>query len=152
MKGVKCMISENLLFLRKQNKFSQEEVAEKIGVSRQAVAKWEAGDTLPDINNCKALAKLYDISLDDLVNYQSEEKGGLPIPPKGKYMFGTVTVGERGQIVIPVKARKVFDIKAGDDLLVLGDIEEGLALVKTHYILDMLENIHKEDKKKEEPK
>ena len=146
------MISENLLFLRKQNKFSQEEVAEKIGVSRQAVAKWEAGDTLPDINNCKALAKLYDISLDDLVNYQSEEKGGLPIPPKGKYMFGTVTVGERGQIVIPVKARKVFDIKAGDDLLVLGDIEEGLALVKTHYILDLLENIHKEDKKKEEPK
>lgn len=152
MKGVKCMISENLFFLRKQNKFSQEEVAEKIGVSRQAVAKWEAGDTLPDINNCKALAKLYDISLDDLVNYQSEEKGGLPIPPKGKYMFGTVTVGERGQIVIPVKARKVFDIKAGDDLLVLGDIEEGLALVKTHYILDLLENIHKEDKKKEEPK
>ena len=146
------MISENLLFLRKKNKFSQEEVAEKIGVSRQAVAKWEAGDTLPDINNCKALAKIYDISLDDLVNYQSEEKGGLPIPPKGKYMFGTVTVGERGQIVIPVKARKVFDIKAGDDLLVLGDVEEGLALVKTHYLLDMLENIRKEDKKKEEPK
>ena len=63
------MLNENLLNLRKINKYSQEYVAEQIGVSRQAVAKWETGETTPDIVNCKALADLYDVSLDDLVNY-----------------------------------------------------------------------------------
>ena len=52
------------------------------------------------------------------------------MPPKGKHVFGLVTVGEKGQIVIPAKARKVFDIKAGDQLIVLGDEEQGIAIVK----------------------
>ena len=46
-------------------------------------------------------------------------------------MFGTVNVNERGQIVIPKKAREVFDIKTGDSLVLLGDEEEGFALIKT---------------------
>ena len=45
--------------------------------------------------------------------------------PKGHYIFGTVKVGERGQIVIPKEARQVFDIKAGDTLIVLGDEKWG---------------------------
>jgi AbrB family looped-hinge helix DNA binding protein len=49
--------------------------------------------------------------------------------PKGKYVFGTVKVGEKGQIVIPKDARKIFDIKPGDSLLMLGDIDQGIALV-----------------------
>lgn len=53
------MISGNLKDLRKQHKLSQEDVAEAIGVSRQAVAKWENGDTTPDIMNCVALARLF---------------------------------------------------------------------------------------------
>ena len=65
------MLNENLLTLRKLHKLSQEEVAEKIGVSKQAVAKWENGETAPDIYNCKALADLFDVSLDDLVNFSS---------------------------------------------------------------------------------
>lgn len=132
------MISENLLTLRKHSHFSQEAVAEKIGVSRQAVAKWESGETVPDILNCEKLAKLYDVSLDDLVHYNSQESI-LPIAPKGKYLFGTVTIGDKGQIVIPVKARKIFDLKPGDDLVMLGDVEQGLALVKAHFLLDMME-------------
>lgn len=47
--------------------------------------------------------------------------------PKGKYAW-TVTVGEKGQIVIPKKAREVFDIKPGDTLVVLGDDEKGMAI------------------------
>lgn len=46
---MKSMISENLQFLRKNAKFSQEELADKLGVSHQAVAKWEIGETVPDI-------------------------------------------------------------------------------------------------------
>lgn len=132
------MISENLLTLRKRAHYSQETVAEKIGVSRQAVAKWESGQAVPDILNCEKLAQLYDVSLDDLVHYDSRDSM-LPIAPKGKYLFGTVTIGDKGQIVIPVKARKIFDLKPGDDLVMLGDLSQGLALVKAHFLLDMME-------------
>lgn len=139
------MLSDNLRDLRRQHKLSQEEVAEAIGVSRQAVAKWENGDTTPDIINCMALAKLYSVTLDDLVNYQREKSNGFPVPPQGKYIFGTVTVGERGQIVIPAKARKIFDIHPGDDLLVLGDEDQGgLALMKADLMLNMLQQIREE--------
>lgn len=113
------MLSENLLTLRRAHNLTQEQVAEKLNVSRQAVAKWESGETTPDITNCTALARLYDISLDDLVHY-SEEKTGFPLPPKGKHIFGTVTVGDKGQIVIPKKAREIFSISPGDRILVLG--------------------------------
>ena len=50
--------------------------------------------------------------------------------PKGKYIFGTVKVGEKGQIVIPKEARDTFGIKAGDTLLVLGDAETGIVVSK----------------------
>jgi AbrB family looped-hinge helix DNA binding protein len=49
--------------------------------------------------------------------------------PEGKNFYGSVTVSERGQIVIPAKARKDFGIKTGDKLLVYGDLERGLAFV-----------------------
>jgi len=50
--------------------------------------------------------------------------------PDGKHIFGTVKVGEKGQIVIPKEARDIFGIKPGDTLLVLGDESQGLAIVK----------------------
>ena len=54
----------------------------------------------------------------------------LPIPPKGKHLFGVVRVGENGQIVMPAQARKVFYINPGDNLIVLGDESQGIAIVK----------------------
>lgn len=132
------MISENLKKLRKLHKLSQEDVAEKIQVSRQAVAKWEAGETMPDLYKCDALAKLYNVSVDDLIHYKEGDNYNIALPPKGKYVFGTVTVGERGQIVIPKKARTIFDIKAGDDLIVFGDEEQGIALMKADKMLEFI--------------
>lgn len=131
------MISMNLKTLRKINKYTQEEVAEKINVSRQSVAKWENNESVPDINSCVKLAKLYNVTLDNLVNY-SEEKSGVAIPPKGKYFFGSVTVGERGQIVILKEAREVFDINTGDKLLVLGDEEKGIAIVHQRDLINFM--------------
>ena len=122
------MINENLKSLRKINQYTQEELAEKLNVSRQSIAKWESGESIPDICSCIKLAKLYNVKLDDLVNH-SEEKTGIIVPPKGKFFFGAVVVGERGQIVIPKEAREVFNINAGDKLLVLGDEERGLGIV-----------------------
>ena len=137
MKMQKNNISKNLTTLRQLHKYSQEDVATQIGVSRQAVAKWEAGESVPDILNCDALAKLYDVELDDLIHHDQEQTGES-IPPKGKHIFGTVRVGERGQIVLPKQARDVFKIKPGDLLVVLGDesIEHpGIAIMKEEYFL-----------------
>lgn len=140
---MKNMISTNLRRLRKNSRYSQEEVADKINVSRQAVAKWENGESMPDIVNCSALARLYNVTVDNLINYNEDEKG-LSIPEKGKHMFGVVTVGDRGQIVIPKKAREIFHIKPGDKLLVLGDEapeRAGIAIVKTSVFMDLTSQI-----------
>lgn len=134
-----CMFKDNLTHLRKMKKMTQEGIAEKVGVTRQAVAKWEAGETVPDLEKCRLLAELFGVSLDDLANYEPEENMGLSLPPKGKHLFGVVTVGEKGQIVIPAKARKVFDISAGDRLVILGDEEQGLAIIKSERFLELAE-------------
>ena len=65
---------------------------------------------------------------------------GLAVPPKGKHIFGIVKVGDKGQIVLPSKARKIFDINPGDRLLVLGDEGQGLAIIKEKGLLDLLRN------------
>ena len=64
--------------------------------------------------------------------------------PDGKYAW-TATVGEKGQIVIPAKARKVFDISAGDQLMVLGKEGEGIAILKTDDFLALADMIRKEE-------
>ncbi len=61
--------------------------------------------------------------------------------PDGKYIFGTVKVGERGQIVIPKDARDIFDIKAGDTLLMLGDEAQGIAIVKNELFMQFARDI-----------
>ena len=98
------MFHDNLITLRKMKNMTQEDIANKVGVSRQSVAKWETGETVPD-------------------------------PPKGKHLFGMVTVGDKGQIVIPAKARKIFEISPGDQLVVLGDERQGLAIMKSESFL-----------------
>lgn len=120
---------------------TQEDVAEKVGVTRQAFAKWESGETVPDLDKCRLLADVFGVSLDDLANYKAEENLGLDLPPKGKHLFGIVTVGDKGQIVIPAKARKLFDISAGDQLVVLGDEGQGLAIIKAQSFLVMADAV-----------
>jgi AbrB family looped-hinge helix DNA binding protein len=64
---------------------------------------------------------------------------------EGKHMFGTVKVGERGQIVIPKEARETFDINPGDRLMILGDEKKGIAIVKEdlmkNFALKILDSI-----------
>ena len=125
------MLNENISMLRNVNGYSQEEVAEKIGISRQAYAKWEKGETVPDVERCQKLAELYGVTIDSLVNY-SDKIGTTTLTPgpKGKHIFGTTKINDRGQVVIPEKARKLFGINSGDSLVVLGDEAEGIALIK----------------------
>ncbi|MDV4151439.1 helix-turn-helix domain-containing protein [Clostridium sp. AL.422] len=131
------MISKNLKSLRKRYQYTQDDIAEKLNVSRQSIAKWESGESTPDIYNCISLAELFNVKLDDLVNH-SEEESGLVVPPKGKYFFGTVLVGERGQIVIPKEARDKFKISSGDKLLILGDEDRGIAIVHERDLINFI--------------
>ena len=141
MKMHNSNLARNLSSLRKLHKYSQEEVAARVGVSRQAVAKWETGESLPDLVNCDALAQLYDVELSDLLHHEQAQTG-VRLPPKGKHIFGTVRVGERGQIVLPKEARDVFHITPGDRLVVLGDEAQehpGMALMKEEFFLSMVQ-------------
>lgn len=66
--------ANRLYELRKKNNLSQEELAEKLGVSRQAVSKWERSEASPDTDNLIALAKIYGLSLDELIYGEKEDK------------------------------------------------------------------------------
>ncbi|MBQ2530024.1 MAG: helix-turn-helix domain-containing protein [Treponema sp.] len=137
------MFKDNLAQMRKVLQLTQEDVAEKLGVTRQSVAKWESGESVPDLDKCKQLAEIFGVSLDDLANYEPEKNMGLGLPPKGKHLFGLVTVGDKGQIVIPAKARKIFDISTGDQLVVLGDEGQGLAMIKSEKFLTLANMVSK---------
>ena len=65
--------AEKLSSLRKQANLTQSELADKLNVSRQAVTKWERGVGLPDIDNCKKLSSIFNISIDKLLDYKLEK-------------------------------------------------------------------------------
>ena len=72
------MIGKNLQKLRRQKKLTQEALAEKIGVARQTIAKWETAESTPDLDMAGRLAAVLNVALDDLVNAPSEELDGMP--------------------------------------------------------------------------
>ena len=65
----------------------------------------------------------------------------MPTPPEGKRFYGSITVSERGQIVIPAEARRDFGIEVGEKLLVFGDLEQGLALMKASKLIEKMPGI-----------
>ena len=75
-------LSEKIVNLRKARNISQEELAEQLGVSRQAVSRWEVGSALPDASNILQLSKLFGVSADYLLN--DDYKGEAPAPIKSK--------------------------------------------------------------------
>ena len=104
------MLADNLIFLRNIKGLTQEQVAEVIGISRQSYSKWEQGETYPDIDKCDKLAKYYGVTIDSLV-HQDNKVDDIKIAPApiGKHLWGTVTIGSKGQIVIPKAARETFE-------------------------------------------
>ena len=124
----------NLKPLRKQNGLTQEQIAEKLGVSRQTIAKWERGECLPDLENVIALADIYEVTVDSLVRNVVSGSGKNGKGEDKKHMFGVTRVNDKGQITLPKKCREIFDIKQGDALLLLGDEDKGIAIVKVSEI------------------
>ena len=143
------MLRENLIMLRSINGYSQEEVAEKIGISRQAYAKWESGKTVPDIEKCILLAEVYGVTLDSLVKTNKLEGKVVPPAPEGTNIWGSVTMNERGQIVIPKAARDHFGLTEGQRLILLSADGEGYVLIPAEWFekrLALLGQIVSEEK------
>lgn len=135
------MLHENLAILRNLKGYSQEQIAEMIGVSRQAYAKWESGTTTPDVVRAAKLAEIYGTTVDKLLKTESVEGVGIvPPAPAGKNLWGSVTINDRGQIVIPKAARDHLSIKSGDRLIVASD-EAGIALIKAEFFEGMMRDI-----------
>ena len=131
------MICENIQILRKKRNLTQEALAELVGVTRQTIAKWESGESTPDLALAGNLSAALDVTLDELVEAPREELEDDSL--KGKHMFGVVTVGEKGQIVIPVRARRMFGIVPGSQLMILGEEGQGLALMDARRFIGIVE-------------
>jgi transcriptional regulator with XRE-family HTH domain len=87
--------NENLKYLRKEAGLTQEQLAEQLNVSRQAVTKWESGQSLPDIENLKEISMIFSVTIDSLVG-EIESKSTLRIKKKindiGWFIFGGATL------------------------------------------------------------
>ena len=90
---------EKLKSLRKQAGLSQEQLAEKLNVSRQAITKWETGAGIPDVENIKSIALLFQLSIDELLVFGGERK-------TSEFLYESVTEYD-------VDAPKLFDVKLG---------------------------------------
>jgi transcriptional regulator with XRE-family HTH domain len=132
------MISSNLRMLRRSSRYTLEELAEIIGVSRQTIAKWEAGETYPDIENCVKLSALFKVSLDALVKEPIQYLVDKP-NDQGQYMFGIEIINDDGSVPLTDKARTIMGIFPGDRILLLGDRDKGIAIVKCDGINDYLD-------------
>ena len=133
------MICENIQILRKKRSLTQEALAELVGVTRQTIAKWESGESAPDLPLAGKLAAALDVTLDELVEAPREELEDDSL--NGKHMFGFVTVGDKGQIVIPVRARRMFGFAPGSQLVILGEEGQGLALMPANRFIGAVEEL-----------
>lgn len=75
------MLSERIYTLRRMRGLSQEQLAEKIGVSRQAISKWEGGLSTPELDKLKALSECFGITLDELTSEEKEARGMEALKP-----------------------------------------------------------------------
>lgn len=137
-------IGNNLKTLRIQSRRTLEDVAEIIDVSRQSVSKWESGESYPDIEKCVRLAKLFNVSLDALVNKSIEELVKEE-QKNDKYIFGLTKLEDNGAIKLPQKAIEIFEITANDVLLVVGDKNQGIAVVKCGGVNDFIDEKNRKE-------
>ena len=93
MDDIKNIVAENLTNLRKANKITQLELAEKLNYSDKAISKWERGESLPDVVTLKQLADMYGVSVDYILNEQTEEtvaKYRIPFPELNNKVIITI--------------------------------------------------------------
>ena len=117
------LIGNRLFELRKKSGISQEEFADKLNVSRQAVSKWERGEALPDTDNLISIAKLYNVSLDELVGHtptceseeHAEEKTSYENDVKSNLDENYAQPNYKGRLIIDVSGSGDIDVDDIDE-------------------------------------
>ncbi|MEE1173018.1 MAG: helix-turn-helix transcriptional regulator [Ruminococcus sp.] len=128
-------MNNRLRQLRLKSKMTQEELAEKMNVSRQTVAKWEAGDSIPDIAKCSVLASIFNLYLDDIADMFIDRDDERSMHPKNQYFLGISKIENR-TVVLPENAMKMYGFKEGDVLLILGNSSQGISLASKNNLSD----------------
>ena len=126
-------IADNLKVLRYKNGYTMEALAEIISVSRQSVAKWECGDSVPDIVNCVKLASLYKISLDELVNLSLKDVISNDFEQEDGRICGVLEIQPENMLHMPDAVMHMFGLHSGDKVLLLADKKQGMAQVKCSH-------------------
>ena len=95
------MLSNNIYTLRRQRGLSQEQLAEALDVSRQAISKWENGAAVPELDKLQAIAAFFDVTLDELSGDATAPKD-TPAPPQRTLKIGIVLclLGAVGLLVL----------------------------------------------------
>ena len=123
-------IADNLRLMRSKYGYTLESLAEIVDVSRQTIAKWEAGESYPDIEKCVKLAYLYKISLDELVNRPLWDEQIHELNNGENKLCGVLALSEEGSITLPKQVMEMFDIRPGEKILLLAERKQGIAIVK----------------------
>ena len=124
------MIGDEIKFHRIAKRYSREELASVLGVSRQCLTNWERGVSIPNIEEVAQIAKVFQMSLDDLVKNKVCPENG----PREHEFWGTVRVKNGGEIKIPRKMLDHLDIRWGDELLIVTDVERGIELLPKNIL------------------
>ena len=109
---MKNMINMNLCSLRKRHNLTQEQLAQQLNVSRQVIAKWEKGESTPDLHHSMNIANFFGVTLDALVNHNSVETG-VDIPPKGQHFLGQQQLANEAKLSFRKKRVKFFKLTQG---------------------------------------
>jgi transcriptional regulator with XRE-family HTH domain len=126
-------ISDNLKILRNKHGYTMESLAEIIGVSRQTIAKWEAGESYPDIENCAKLSQLYKVLLDALINKPLWQGEVDDLVGSEKKVCGVLEISEGGGVMLPEMVMDMFGFEPGEKVLLLADRDQGIAIVKCQF-------------------
>lgn len=142
------MLNDVLKNLRKKFNFTQELIAEKLGVTRQTIAKWENGETIIDIYSLQKLARLYDVSINDLLKADYDDSQDLI--PSDKWVFGYTTIDEKGRVSLPQECLDKLKLHPGSELIIFGDKHKGIALANPNEYEQFAEIIMDLKRKKHE--
>lgn len=126
------MINERIRDLRKKNNLTQEELADKLNVSRQAITKWESGLGTPDISNIEAIAKLFNITVDELLSGNSIKKNNISKTEFDIFKFSDID--------LKIGNANTLDISLIDSEKVIVELESDLELDVYKFAKVKIEN------------